>query len=94
MASVYILYSKTLEKYYIGSCLNLDERLAEHRNKIYSDSFTSIVCDWELFYCLDDLEYKQARNIELHIKKMKSCTYIENLKVYAEISLKLKEKYK
>jgi putative endonuclease len=94
MAAVYILYSKSRNNYYVGSCLNLDERLEEHKTKKYADSFTTIADDWELFYCIGDLEYKQARNIENHIKKMKSRTYIDNLKKYQEISIKLKNRFK
>ena len=90
MATVYILYAKSINKYYIGSCVNLEERLEEHRSKKYGDSFTTIANDWELFYSINDLEYKQARNIENHIKKMKSRVYIENLKEFEEIVTKLK----
>lgn len=32
MAIVYILKSPRIGKFYIGSCLNLEERLEEHRN--------------------------------------------------------------
>ena len=93
MASVYILYSKSSNYYYVGSCLNLEERLDNHKTKKYSDSFTTRADDWELFYCIYDVEYKQARNIEQHIKKMKSRTYIDNLRKYQEISIKLKNRF-
>jgi putative endonuclease len=36
---------------------------------------------------------EQAHKIENHIKKMKSKKYIENLKKYPEISLRLLQKY-
>ena len=94
MASVYILYSEKLNKYYIGSCLNLEERINKHRNKEYSDSFTGKADDWIIYFVLDDLSYEQSRAIEKHIKQMRSKIYIENLKKYSEISLKLLEKYK
>lgn len=94
MATVYILFSKKLTKYYVGSCLRLNERIAEHENNKYGDSYTAKANDWELYYNLDDLEYQQAREIEKHIKRMKSKKYIENLKKYKEISLKLIDLYK
>ena len=94
MASVYLLFSKKLDKYYIGSCLNLDERIEEHLSKKNRDSFTCKADDWELNYSIDDLAYEQARGIEKHIKNMKSKKYIENLKRYPEIANKLKELYK
>jgi len=93
MASVYILYSKTLDRFYVGSCIDLSYRIDLHLNKHFSKSFTAKVNDWLLFWNNDDLEYKQARKIEEHIKRMKSKVYIENLKKYPEIILKLKERY-
>ncbi|HEX7458083.1 MAG TPA: GIY-YIG nuclease family protein, partial [Ginsengibacter sp.] len=93
MADVYILYSEKLDKYYIGSCIDIVERFLEHLNKKYSDSYTAKANDWILYYSINDLKYKQARLIENHIKKMKSRKYIENLKMYAEISKKLIELY-
>ena len=94
MASVYILFSEKLNKYYVGSCLEISQRLADHKSKKYSDSYTGKADDWVLFYSIIDLKYEQARLIESHIKKMKSKSYIENLKKYADISRKLIEQYK
>lgn len=94
MASVYILFSKKLDRFYTGSCLDLSERLDEHLRGIYADSFTSKAIDWELFLWIDNLTYQQARLIELHIKKMKSKVYIKNLKKYEEIKTRLIELYK
>ena len=92
MASVYILYSQNADSYYVGSCKDLDERLAQHQKKEYA-GFTSNENDWELFYSINDLSYKQSRDIELHIKKMKSRKYLQNLIQYPEIAEKLKQKY-
>ena len=94
MADVYILYSKELDKYYVGSCINMVERLSEHLNKKYIDSYTTRADDWILYFSIENLKYEQARLIESHIKKMKSKRYIENLKRYKELSKKLVELYK
>ncbi len=93
MASVYILYSSKLSKFYIGSCNDLEKRLADHVNKTHVGSFTSVVDDWELYFTIDNLEYSTARNIETHIKQMKSKKYIQNLKSYPEITQKLISKF-
>ena len=93
MASVYILYSKKIGKFYTGSCKDLSERLKQHTNQTFADSFTSKAVDWEIFFNIDDLNYEQARKIEKHIKRMKSAVYIRNLKKYPEMVDKLKEKY-
>ena len=94
MAAVYILFSEKLNKYYVGSCMNISERLLEHTSKKYSDSYTIKANDWELFYSLLDLNYNQARLIEKHIKRMKSRKYIENFKKYEILSSKLIFLYK
>jgi putative endonuclease len=93
MASVYVLYSNTLNRYYIGSCKDLSYRIDQHINKDFTNAFTAKVQDWTLYFYIDELEYKQARMIEQHIKKMKSSTYVKNLKQYPEIIKKLIEKY-
>ena len=93
MASVYILFSKKLDRYYTGSCKDLSYRIGQHLNKEFVNSFTAKADDWELFFFVDDLLQSQARLIEEHIKRMKSRTYIENLKKYPEIIQKLGIKY-
>ena len=89
MASVYILYSKKLNRFYTGSCKDLAFRIERHLNKDFKGSFTAKAEDWELFIFVDALEYDQARRIEKHIKRMKSKNYIQNLKKYPEILQKL-----
>ncbi|HBH06554.1 MAG TPA: hypothetical protein DDX92_08120 [Flavobacteriales bacterium] len=93
MAHVYILYSKTANRHYIGSCKHLSDRLELHKNKAFSKSFTSVYDDWELVHQIGDLTYSQARQIERHIKRMKSRKYIENLTIYPEITNKLLQRY-
>ena len=93
MATVYILYSPIINKYYVGSCINLSERLIEHQIGKYKNSYTIKSNDWILFYSIDHLEYKQARLIEKHVKRMKSRKYIEDLKKYKDISLNLIKLY-
>jgi putative endonuclease len=89
MASVYILFSQRLDRFYTGSCDDLTCRIEQHSNKTFADSFTAKAEDWELFFSIDNLEYAQARAIESYIKKMKSKTYIRNLERYPEMIQKL-----
>jgi len=93
MASVYILFSKKLDRFYTGSCNDLSYRIDQHVNKEFSKSFTAKTDDWELFFFIDHLQYAQARSIEEHIKKMKSKIFIQNLKKHPEILQKLLLKY-
>jgi len=67
--------------------------LEQHRKKIFSHSFTSKYEDWELFISICNLEQKQARRIESHIKRMKSKVYLQNLRKYPEIIERLINKY-
>jgi len=49
MCFCYILYSKSLDKYYIGSsCENLQERLRKHLSN--HKGYTSKIKDWIIVY--------------------------------------------
>ncbi len=87
----YILYTPSADRFYTGSTSLLpDERLERHLKKYYGKmKFTSRYSDWELFHFIECKSKKQAMAIERHIKKMKSKTYIRNLKKYTEINEKL-----
>ena len=94
MATVYIIYSKQIDNFYIGSCQNIAQRLEQHKNGLMEKSFTKRATDWEIYLTIPNLEYKQAREIEAHIKRMKSRKYIENLQNYDLMKEKLIERYK
>ena len=64
MASVYILYSQSLDQYYVGSCKNLQSRINDHLSKYFPAAYTAKVNDWIIFFKLDELSYSQARKIE------------------------------
>ena len=89
MAAVYILYSSTIDKYYVGSCKDIMERIDQHLSKYLPGGFATTASDWLVYYSINNLKYSQVRKIEIHIKRMKSKKYIEDLKKYPEISFKL-----
>ena len=93
MASLYILFSTTASKYYIGVTKDLQRRIQYHLRKEFHGSFTAKYNNWELFFEIPNLEIGIARKIEFHIKKMKSKIYIKNLKKHPEIAEKLVLKY-
>lgn len=93
MATVYVLYSAEIDRFYIGSCMDFKQRIAQHKNKTFEKSFTAQANDWEVFIQFHELGYPQARAIEAHIKRMKSRKYLYNLKNYPEMIAKLKSKY-
>ena len=77
MAWVYILYSKKIDKYYVGACTDLDSRFYEHN--LGRSKFTSTGIPWELVYCEEWEDLVLAKQRELKIKKMKSRVYIQEL---------------
>ncbi len=74
---VYILYSPTKEKYYIGYTSNLEDRIIRHNQK--SKGFTGNTNDWEVVYT-EKYETKEvAMQRELQIKSWKSRLKIQEL---------------
>ena len=92
---VYILFSPSLNRYYIGFTQEpIQTRLHLHNTSGYGKSrYTSTVDDWQVFYVIECICKNQGINIERHIKRMKSKVYIQNLKKYPEIQEKLKSRY-
>jgi putative endonuclease len=94
MAAVYILHSKSKDRYYIGfTTETVSLRLERHNNGYYGDKSTEDGVPWDLFFEIACDSAGQARSIEAHIKSMKSRKYLKNLKRYPEMVGKLKEKY-
>ena len=74
---IYILYSKLIDKYYIGQTYNIDLRLLRHNLK--TTKYTKRTNDWKLVYSEIFETRADAMNREKYIKKMKSRKYIEGL---------------
>ena len=77
MGVVYILFSKKLNKFYVGSSTDIDRRLTEHNSG--KSKFTSRGMPWLLMYKEDYPTLTEAKKRELQIKKRKSRIYIEEL---------------
>lgn len=93
MSCCYILYSPSLNSFYTGMTQDFPERLKKHNLHLYGSTYTAKANDWEVFIIIGCNSLSQASLIEKHIKAMKSRTYIQNLKKYPEMVLKLLEKY-
>jgi putative endonuclease len=48
MYFIYIIYSKKLDRYYVGTTDDIEKRLGEHNSGFYSDAFTVKGAPWEL----------------------------------------------
>ena len=75
MFYTYIIFSKTLDKYYTGSCVDLQNRLEDHLNS--RSTYTKLAKDWILVYFENFDSRSLAVKREMAIKKKKSRKYIE-----------------
>ena len=81
---VYILFSLSKNRYYIGYTSNLEERLIRHNQK--AKSFTGSVNDWVIVYREIFLTKEEAIARESKIKSWKSRVKIEELvKLYNDM---------
>jgi putative endonuclease len=74
---VYILYSESFDRYYVGSCLNVEERLLRHNAG--ATSSTKAYRPWHVVYTEEYETKTDALKREIAIKKKKSRKYIEYL---------------
>ncbi len=74
---MYIIYSVSLDQFYIGQTQNLEDRLFRHNNS--GSKSTKKAKDWVLKYTESFLTRSEAVQRESQIKKMKSRSYIESL---------------
>lgn len=74
---VYILHSKSHDRYYIGQTNDLEKRLIRH-NSGYVNS-TKPYMPWSLEYSEEYNSRKEAMNREAKLKAMKSKLYLIEL---------------
>jgi putative endonuclease len=67
-----------VDKYYVGVTTDVDRRLQEHLNPIYS-KYTSQTNDWEVYLVIPCFTKTHALRLERFIKKMKSKSFIQSL---------------
>ena len=80
MYYIYILYSKTIDRYYVGHTNDVKRRLEEHNNPSRRNKFTAQTSDWILVLeILAGDTRSKAVKFERYIKKKKSRKYIEDL---------------
>jgi putative endonuclease len=84
MPYLYILYSSSIGKYYVGSTDNVEERLRRHLSN--HKGFTGKAKDWELVYTEEFESIVGAHQRERQIKSWKSARRIEALIARSRIS--------
>jgi len=79
MFQIYILYSESADKYYIGHTDDVPRRIEEH-NTVEKNTYTSHYRPWVLKVSFDVSESRgEARRVENYLKKLKSRKVIEKL---------------
>ena len=76
---IYIIYSKKLNRFYVGTTDNVAKRIQEHNEGLYSSSFTVKGIPWILKLSFECKSSKKAYELERFIKKMKSKVFIEKI---------------
>jgi len=77
MFTVYILYSSSIDKYYVGCTSNFEARLKKHNTN--HKGFTGKIGDWKVVYMEKFLVSREALFREKQIKAWKSRKMIERL---------------
>lgn len=72
---VYILYSASIDQYYIGHSEHLGDRLFRHTNS--GSKVTKKASDWKVIYTASFETKSEAYKREMEIKGKKSRKYIE-----------------
>jgi|WetSurMetagenome_2_1015567.scaffolds.fasta_scaffold1069379_1 putative endonuclease len=75
----YILYSKALDKYYIGESYDVQARLVQHNAGFFKGAFTKRSDDWIIFIVIPCQNISTARKLERFIKQKRSRRFIENI---------------
>jgi putative endonuclease len=77
MFTVYILHSKSLDRYYVGHTANMKDRIKRHNSGRSKSTKAGI--PWKLMYTETFTTKASAYQRELEIKAKKSRKYIEQL---------------
>ena len=72
---VYILYSPSINQYYVGHTQNIEDRIYRHKNS--GSKSTKKANDWVVKYTEEFQSRQEASLRELAIKNKKSRKYIE-----------------
>ncbi len=74
---VYIIYSETLSRYYVGHTIDLDSRLSKHLSN--HSGYTAHSKDWLVVYVHPCGSKTEAIKLEGKIKKRGIARYLDDL---------------
>ncbi len=93
MHFIYILYSKTLNRFYVGESALVITTIDQHLSKYFENPISFVALDWEVYYKTECIDKIQALKIEQHLRKMKGVDYFENLVRNSDSAEKLLNQY-
>ncbi|WP_445956523.1 GIY-YIG nuclease family protein [Yeosuana sp.] len=73
---VYILYSSTRSKYYVGQTANIDKRLERHNMGLVPSTKTGI--PWHVVLQIEAINRSEALILEKKIKKRGAKRFLDN----------------
>ena len=79
MHYLYIIYSKTIDKYYVGETPDVENRITQHNNHHFKTSYTKAADDWTVLLKYQCQNKKEALFLEKYTKRMKSRKFIEKI---------------
>ena len=79
MHYLYILFSKTLNRFYVGETPNIDARVTLHNSHYFKKAFTKSASDWEVVLDKRCNSKDEVLYLESFIKRMKSRKFIEKI---------------
>ena len=85
MHLVYILCSRSRNKYYVGETDDVDRRLLLNNNGHFKGAFTSQTGDWQVSLIIECRDRSHSLLIEKAVKGRKNRNYIKNLIKYPEL---------
>ncbi|MFZ3020087.1 MAG: GIY-YIG nuclease family protein [Minisyncoccia bacterium] len=77
MAYVYILKSKKLSKFYVGSTTDIERRIIEHNSG--KNTYTRRYAPWVVVYKEEFLELSLARSRERYLKSAAGRRFIKKI---------------
>ncbi|MEI2750850.1 MAG: GIY-YIG nuclease family protein [Ferruginibacter sp.] len=77
MVHIYVLYSHSAQKYYVGMTKNLQQRIKEHNAG--KSTFTAAYKPWILIYSETEESYSTARIREKYLKSAAGKKFVEKV---------------
>ena len=79
MHFLYIVHSKTIDRYYVGETHDLVNRLEQHNQHHFKNNFTKAAKDWKVALSKICESKEDAIYLERFIKRMKSKEFIQKV---------------